>query len=367
MSTTVIGAGYAGTMAANRLAGRGEPVTVITPHPWFVERIRLHAVAAGQRDHARRDLAGLLHPAVELVSGTVAHIGEDTIVLGDGAQLDYDTLVYAAGSGARRPGVWSIADADGAERLRAELCARPGEQVTVVGAGLTGVELAGALRAAGRRVRLVTSTPQVRAASRAHLGELARGGVTVEMARVDLDTERDGIVVDATGFGFPSLAADSGLPVDAQGRLLVDETLTVPGRARILGAGDAVRIDAASATHLRPACATALPMGAHAADVISARRRGDDLPRFDLGYVLQCVDLGGGHGRVQFVRPDDSERPYALTGRAGGLVKEAVCRMTIRWLDQERRRPGRFSWASSATDPAPPEIGRTEAALTDAA
>ncbi|WP_409185378.1 hypothetical protein F9C11_14475 [Amycolatopsis sp. VS8301801F10] len=47
MTTTVLGAGYAGVMAANRLAGRGEEVVLVTPNPWFVERIRLHRVATG--------------------------------------------------------------------------------------------------------------------------------------------------------------------------------------------------------------------------------------------------------------------------------------------------------------------------------
>ena len=155
--------------------------------------------------------------------------------------------------------------------------------------------------------------------------------------------------MDATGFTYPDLAARSGLPTDAQGRLIVDATLTVPGHPRILGAGDAVFVDAPSARHLRPACATALPMGAHAADVIDARRRGVAPEPFDLGYLLQCVDLGEGRGHVQFMRPDDSERRPALTGRTGGLVKEAVCRMTLRWLTQERERPGRFSWASGPT------------------
>ena len=64
MTTTVLGAGYAGIMAANRLAGHGEEVALVTPHPWFVERIRLHTVASGARTDARRDLATLLHPAV---------------------------------------------------------------------------------------------------------------------------------------------------------------------------------------------------------------------------------------------------------------------------------------------------------------
>ena len=347
VSTTIIGAGYAGVMAANRLAGRGEPVTLVTPHPWFVERIRLHALAAGTRPDVRRELSSMLHPAVEVVAGTVTRIDDDSVRLASGESLGYETLIYAVGSGAGSSAAFRVSSEADALRLREALRAQPEATVTVVGAGLTGVELAGVLTEAGRRVRLVAESPPARRAAAAHLDELRRRAVEVEFRRHDFDERAEGITVDATGFGIPSLAADSGLPVDDQGRLLVDATLTVPGHPRILGAGDAVRME--GARHLRPACATALPMGAHAADVIDARRRGVAPEPFDLGYLLQCVDLGEGRGHVQFVRPDDSERRPALTGRTGGLVKEAVCRMTLRWLTQERERPGRFSWASGPT------------------
>lgn len=46
----VIGGGYAGVMAANRMTRRGVTVTLINPRPAFVERIRLHQrQAVGER------------------------------------------------------------------------------------------------------------------------------------------------------------------------------------------------------------------------------------------------------------------------------------------------------------------------------
>ena len=60
MVTVVLGGGYAGIMAANRLASRGAPVRLVTPHPWFVERIRLHTVVSGARDDARIPLEQVL-------------------------------------------------------------------------------------------------------------------------------------------------------------------------------------------------------------------------------------------------------------------------------------------------------------------
>jgi len=352
MATTVLGAGYAGIMAANRLAGQGEKTTLVSPHLWFVERIRLHAVASGRRSQARIPLSTLLHPEVDLVSDTAALIIGHNVHLASGRALSFETLVYAIGSGApTRSGVHSVASEQAAERLKHELRERPEASVTVIGAGLTGVEVSGAMLDAGRRVRIVSaSMPDTRGA-RAHLDDLRRRGAIVETGRrVDLGNElsADDIAIDATGFFAPDLGRDSGLPTDGLGRLIVDEQLTVPGHPHVLGAGDAVWVDSPSAAHLRPACATALPMGAHAADVILARQRSEDERPFGLGYALQCVDLGRGRGRVQVVYPNDSERAIAITGFAGAQLKEAVCRMTVRWMTQERDRPGRFSW------PAPP-------------
>ncbi|MBB1153038.1 NAD(P)/FAD-dependent oxidoreductase [Amycolatopsis dendrobii] len=346
MTTTVLGAGYAGVMAANRLAGRGEEVVLVTPNAWFVERIRLHRVATGLRENARLDLETVLNPAVEVVQDTATKVGEDKIQLASGESLPYDTLVYAVGSGASdQNGTYRIVSEQETERFRAALAEEPDAPVTVVGAGLTGVELAGALREAGRVVKLVSTTPE-RRAIQAHLRFLAKQGVEIELGRRVDPAGLDGLVVDTTGFAVPSLAADSGLPVDDLGRLLVDEQLTVPGHPDILGAGDAVHIETPSC--LRAACATALPMGAHAADVIAARREGGAGQPFRMGYVLQCTDLGGGRGRVQFLHPDDTERAIAIDGRAGGLVKETICRMTVRWLAQERDRAGRYSWPAGA-------------------
>ncbi|WP_182066947.1 hypothetical protein [Curtobacterium sp. ME12] len=62
----VLGGGYAGVMAANRLAApsrRAAPVVVIvTTQPRFVERIRLHEYAAGARSAPVHAYESLLHP-----------------------------------------------------------------------------------------------------------------------------------------------------------------------------------------------------------------------------------------------------------------------------------------------------------------
>ncbi len=63
----VIGGGYAGVMAANRLTQRDDiDVTLINPRAAFVERIRLHQLVAGN-DDAVADYSTLLGNDVRLV------------------------------------------------------------------------------------------------------------------------------------------------------------------------------------------------------------------------------------------------------------------------------------------------------------
>lgn len=358
----VLGAGYAGVMAANRLAGRGERVRIVSPHEAFVERIRLHRAASGDLADARVPLADLVHPAIERVVGMATRIdgAARTVTLASGEALSHDTLVYAVGSGAAPAdeapdgAPFRISDEASAAALREALRTRPDEPVTIVGAGLTGIELAAVLADRVAGVRIITASPMTaRAADRAHVRQLRRLGVEVTTGvRADVTT-LPGIVVTTIGLRVPRLAADSGLPTDDAGRLVVGDDLTVPGIPSIIGAGDAVVVASPGAGHLRMACATALPMGAHAADVVTARRHGAIPAPFSLGYVVQCSDLGGAIGRIQLVGADDTERPFAVPGLLGGLVKEQVCRMTLRWLRQERGRAGRYTWRNQPPSPAP--------------
>ena len=70
----VIGGGYAGTLAANHLRLRADlDITVLNPRPVFVERIRLHQLAAGSGT-AAVDYGTLLGEGIELVVDTAERI-----------------------------------------------------------------------------------------------------------------------------------------------------------------------------------------------------------------------------------------------------------------------------------------------------
>ncbi len=162
----VIGGGYAGTLAANHLRLNADvDITVVNPRPVFVERIRLHQLAAGTGG-AAVDYGTLLGEGVRLLVDNAERIdtAAGTVELTSGAQLDYDYLIYAVGSTgvvpAAVPGAaefaYPIAEFEQAERLRDALDElHPDAPITVVGAGLTGIETASELAEQGRQVRLV--------------------------------------------------------------------------------------------------------------------------------------------------------------------------------------------------------------------
>ncbi|WP_197504172.1 FAD-dependent oxidoreductase, partial [Mycobacterium sp. E1214] len=93
----VVGGGYAGTLAANRLRQRPDvDITLVNPRPVFVERIRLHQLVA-DTGAATADYATLLGEGIRLVVDSVEGIetAGRRVLLASGAELPYDYLIYA--------------------------------------------------------------------------------------------------------------------------------------------------------------------------------------------------------------------------------------------------------------------------------
>jgi selenide, water dikinase len=198
------------------------------------------------------------------------------VTLDNGDTLAFDYCSVAVGSkpaGLAVPGATTHAIAlkplQQVERLHTQLAALAAQRrgaVTVVGAGLAGLEMALASRArltqcgaAPEAVHVTvlgeerTLVPERGAMlARALLAACARQQVTVQLgARVTrvhadaLELEsgerlRSDCTVWATGAAAPTWLAASGLPIDARGFLLVDEHLRSPGAPQVFGAGDCV-------------------------------------------------------------------------------------------------------------------------------
>ncbi|HEY9413204.1 MAG TPA: FAD-dependent oxidoreductase, partial [Pseudonocardia sp.] len=100
----VLGAGYTGMFSAIRLAHRtrraGVKITLVNPSSRFVERLRMHQIAAGQElaHHRISDL--LAGTGVTFVQGAATAIDPEArrITVDGATPLGYDTLVYALGS-----------------------------------------------------------------------------------------------------------------------------------------------------------------------------------------------------------------------------------------------------------------------------
>lgn len=351
----VLGAGYAGLLAARLAAKRtGATVTLINAGDRFVERVRLHQFASGQR---LRDL-----PLAELLDGSGVRLVVDRVIAIDaqkravrlaGAEpVHYDVLFYALGSQADLDSVpgaaehaWSVSDAERAALLRERL--REGGVVAVAGGGLTGIEAATELAESAPevKVRLVTNGTFGGALSergRRHLRRtFQRLGVDIrDQARIT-EVRADGLllsdgahvsaeaVVWTTGFRVSPLAREAGFAVDANGRMIVDETLRSVSHPEVYGVGDAAAARRPDGQELRMACATGLPAAAQAVGALADRLAGREPKPLRFRYFIQCISLGRRDGLIQFVRADDSPIEAVLTGRLAALYKETIVKSTI--------------------------------------
>ncbi|MCY0937012.1 NAD(P)/FAD-dependent oxidoreductase [Streptomyces sp. H34-S4] len=363
----VIGGGYAGVMAANRLRQRDDlTVTLINPRAAFVERIRLHQLAGGTHS-AVVEYRKVLAEGVALVVDSVARIdaAERGVTLASGRRVGYDYLVYAVGSGGADPSVpgaaefgHPIATLEDAQRLRPVLDAAPAQAgVTIVGAGPTGIETAAELAEQGRAVTLVCGGalgPYLHARGRRSVaGRLAALGVTVlegpdtKVTAVTRDAVRlaDGrelpsrVTIWTAGFAVPGLAVRSGLSTDALGRLLTDETLTSVDDVRIVAAGDSA---APSGLALRMSCQAAMPLGARAADTVLSRIADERPETLNQVFAGQCISLGRGAGIFQFAHRNDTALWFHIAGRPGAKLKEFVCKSIVKHLADEAAKPGAY-------------------------
>ncbi|MEU4472823.1 FAD-dependent oxidoreductase [Micromonospora sp. NPDC023888] len=353
----VLGAGYAGAIAAGRLARRLHPddtqITIVNADADFVERVRMHQLATGQQLRRRplSDVYAGTGVEVRVARVTGVDVDRRTVALG-ADEIAYDTLVYALGSASADHGVpgvaehaYDIAGSPSASRLRDRLAQlTAGATVLVVGGGLTGLEavteiaearpdLDVALAARGALGDWLTGKAQQ------HLREVcARLGITVHehtaVARVDATgaVTGDGQVIPAQvtvwtgGFAVHPVAAATTLTVADTGQIVVDATMRSVSHPDVYAVGDAALAQGPGGKPLRMSCASGTPMAWQAADAIAARLTGrTKIPKAPLRYFNQCISLGRRDGLIQYVTADDRARPALLKGSLAARYKEVVC------------------------------------------
>ena len=363
----IVGAGYAGLHAARAARSAGAPVTIVDPEGVHGFTTRLAAVAGGTASEgdAFAPTAALGHPTRR---GRVVEVSDGAVRLDDGRRLAAEAVVVTAGARPIRPDLPGIERAFAlrtpADAIRLRRRLRAAGEVSIVGGGATGVQLAGALATTRPDVdvRIIDREPRLLATMDRALADhtewvLAERGVDLlpesELAEIGPDglgladgRSFDGPVVWAGG--FQSVVDQLGDLPQADGRLQVDQDLRISGWERTFGAGDV------AAHHDRDG--DALPMAAQVA-VQAGERAGRNAGRLvagrrperaDLSHRGWVIDLGGGRGVAQI-----GPIPLAARGldRLAPLLHTAIDLkhlVEVAGLDGLRFAPGRHR-PSSAT------------------
>ena len=376
----VMGAGYAGLMAAIRLAtktdGRRVGITLVSERDTFDERVRNHQLAAGQRLR-RYPLAAMLQGTrIQFVRGRVVEWqarGREIVVSTEhGMQkLGYDHLLYALGSHvdtASVPGVQAHAytldhrSASELARLLPAIAARSG-QVLIVGGGNTGVEIASELAEAypALNVTLVTRRSFARNLStqaRAYIRQaFAQLGVTfVENSEIVQVQEGLAVAADGrslrfdaciwvAGFAVSDLAQRAGLRVNERRQIVIDRAMRSLSHPEVYAAGDASFPLAEPGAPVRMSLYTALLMGAHAADTLAAQLNGRTPAAFGFSYAALALSLGRHDGVVQFLDPNtDGPRKFIITGSVANRLRETFVQLAVQIIRLQRSLPWIFYW-----------------------
>ncbi|MGW3660901.1 NAD(P)/FAD-dependent oxidoreductase [Streptomyces sp. NPDC005151] len=360
----VLGAGYAGAYAAGNLARRLSPadteITVVNAEPDFVERLRLHQLAAGQPIQARKlaDVFAGTGVRLRLARVTAVDPARQTVSVTDGEgddEVAYDTLFYALGSRVADRGVPGVAehafDVTGrpsALRLRERLDSlAEGGTVLVVGEGLTGIETATEIAESrpGLPVALVARGElgaRLSLGARRHLREaFDRLGITVlehtsveavEPTRV-LCADGTSLPSDATvwtaGFAVAPIAAASGLEATENGQIIVDSTMRSVSHPNVYAAGDSAYAIGDNGRPLPMSCASAGYTSRQAMDAIVGRLTGRRIPSTKLVYPGNHISLGRRDGILQTVDDEAHAKPKYVGGRKAAQVKAGILRIAL--------------------------------------
>ena len=355
----VLGAGYAGAFSAGYLARKLHSddfeITVVNAEPDFVERLRLHQLAAGQ-DLRHRPLADVfagtgIRLRVARVTSVDAEHRTVTVADGEGIdRLEYDTLLYALGSTAADQGVpgvdehaFHVAARPAALRLRARLD-ELGEdgKVLVVGGNLTAIEAATEIAESrpGLRVSLATSGELggwLGTKARRHLlrafdrfGITVHEHTTIERVEEAAAVADDGtaFVSDATvwaaGFAVHPIAAASGLEVVTNGQITVDRQMRSVSHPDVYVAGDSAFVIGENGQPLPMSCASAGFTGMQATAAIIGDRTGRKISTTSMAYFGNHISLGRKDGIFQMVDGDARSKSWALRGRKAARFKSAI-------------------------------------------
>jgi NADH:ubiquinone reductase (H+-translocating) len=358
----VIGGGFAGLWCTRALASAPVQITLVDRANHHLFQPLLYQVATAGLSAGdiaaplRHILAGQRNVTVRMGEVIAIDTAARRVSLADGLALSYDYLLVASGAthayfghdewAPHAPGLKTLDDAmklrrrillafEQAENAHSDAERDAWLTFAVVGAGPTGVELAGTLAEISRHtlknefrhidparavVQLVEAGPRVLATFPPELSDKAaaqlhRLGVQLLTGSAVQQIDGDGYVrggerinaktvLWAAGVAASPLGAMLGAPRDRAGRVQVQPDLTVPGLKNVFVAGDLAALTQANGKPVPGVAPAAKQQGAHVATLIRARLAGrEDSSPFiyrdwgnlaTIGRMAAVVDMPGG-------------------------------------------------------------------------
>lgn len=386
----VLGAGYAGLMAALRLGRRrlGLRVALINAEEQFVERVRLQEtmvapvkprIASLSAYLARTPVAFIHARALSLdparnrinieANGSTREVGFTQLIYALGSHVDAGNVPGASRHTFRLdPGEGPRSAATLRTALH-QLAGRPAK-VLAVGGGPLSIEAAGEVKSTwpGMEVTLMSGThagdftsSKVQAVLRR---DLARLGVilvdderAIEITASEVVTASGrrfphDICIWAAGMRAPSIARQGGLEVDAQDRVVVGTDLRSVSHPSILAVGDSAHPNGSTGAPFRPSALTAAVSGVYAAEQAVARVVGKTIRPFSFSTFAQAIAVG----RFAALFPlDANDNPilFVMGGRAARRLRDILVWLVLHFITFERLLPGVQTWPGHKRETAP--------------
>jgi NADH dehydrogenase len=356
----IVGAGFGGLETTHRLAGAPVEITLIDRrnHHLFQPLLYQVATASLATSEIAWPIRYLLRDRHDVTTLFANASGVDAankrVLLDDGGSVSYDTLVLA--TGARHayfghdewepfaPGLKTLEDATTLRRRilvafeRAEREEDPQKRdalltFVVIGAGPTGVEMAGTIADLAKdtlpkdfrhidtrkaRVVLIEAGNRVLAGfpddlSAYALASLQSLGVEVMFGAPVTDCSADGVVyggnkleartiIWAAGVRASRAAEWLNAPADRAFRLKVEPDLTVPGHPDIFAVGDTTTIAGPDGNPVPGIAPAAKQQGRYVASLIRARLQGRTLPPFHYKHAGSLAQIGKRLAVIDFGR-----------------------------------------------------------------
>ncbi len=357
----IVGGGFAGLRCARELRKAPVRVTLVDRRNFHLFQPLLYQVATASLSPA--DIASPIRTILRRQRNAEVWMGEvvaadpssGRVTLADGTALEFDYLILATGTthayfgrddwAEHAPGLKTIDDAieirhrfllafEAAEREADPDARRRLLTFVIVGAGPTGVELAGAMAEIARqvmptdfrsidttttRIQLLEGMDRVLPTYPPELSERAReqlerlgvevrtgtmvSGIDAECVRVGEDEVIEAAnVFWAAGVAASRLGAALGVETDRAGRVKVEPDLSVPGHPNVFVVGDLAYREQEDGTPVPGVAPAALQMGSHAARMIRCDLRGREREPFrytdkgdlaTIGRAAAVARLGG--------------------------------------------------------------------------